>query len=320
MRIPGRSILLQEDEDEEEEEVKQLSELPPTAGAKSAVPAGQNGVAEEKNYSPPSSSSVAAPASPDMEPGVKAPPMGGASKGAMRKVVIEEDDDEDEEAEGEVVQGKETAVSGAPVQAESAVPPAPAVEEKAVAPPEVKAQGSTGGNGGLRRVPIEDDDEEDEQASGAALPVPSPAVPAMGSKEEAAPTPNVSSEVKAETPTTSAPAVVEEKEVLTPEVEARRLKELGNEALKAGKLEEAIRLYNESLSKDEGNVAVQNNRALAYLKKGNFQEAESDAEAVLKKEPQNVKVRHRLLMRTLGALETRRKVCGCVGHVRTVGD
>ena len=63
----------------------------------------------------------------------------------------------------------------------------------------------------------------------------------------------------------------------TPEQQADMLKNQGNEALKAGKEDEAIKLYSEAIEicKTE---AMLTNRAVAYIKKRKYKEALLDCE------------------------------------------
>ena len=70
--------------------------------------------------------------------------------------------------------------------------------------------------------------------------------------------------------------------------QAEEKKSAGNEALKAGEVDEAIRLYTEAidLSKNEGMFT---NRAMAYIKKRKYKEALFDCEQALYLNPQFAK-------------------------------
>lgn len=59
------------------------------------------------------------------------------------------------------------------------------------------------------------------------------------------------------------------------------LKNLGNEAMKAGRIEEAVDFYSQAITCDSSNVLFYNNRAQAYIKIGQFKKAEVDATHVI---------------------------------------
>ena len=63
------------------------------------------------------------------------------------------------------------------------------------------------------------------------------------------------------------------------------LKTQGNEAMKAGRCEAAIEFYSCAISCDPSNVLFYNNRAQAYLKIAQLNEAEADASYVIKHSP-----------------------------------
>ena len=71
--------------------------------------------------------------------------------------------------------------------------------------------------------------------------------------------------------------------------EAEVKKEEGNAAIRAGEWERAISCYTSSLALDPSLIASANNRSLALIKLGRFQEAIDDCSLVLSKEPSNVK-------------------------------
>lgn len=67
------------------------------------------------------------------------------------------------------------------------------------------------------------------------------------------------------------------------------LKDSGNTLFQAGKVEEAVKLYTQSIQAAP-TVAAHANRSAAHLKLCNWQEAESDATAAIRLEPGHVKV------------------------------
>ena len=71
--------------------------------------------------------------------------------------------------------------------------------------------------------------------------------------------------------------MVESSNDRSPEELAEEKKAMGNEALKANKIDEAIQLYGEAIDicKTE---AMLSNRAMAYIKKRKFKEALLDCE------------------------------------------
>lgn len=70
---------------------------------------------------------------------------------------------------------------------------------------------------------------------------------------------------------------------------AEKEKQKGNECMRSGELDEAIRFYSRSLSLFEC-PSVLANRCLAYLKYGSYERAVQDADAVLQRDAGNVKV------------------------------
>ncbi|KAK9823016.1 hypothetical protein WJX81_007094 [Elliptochloris bilobata] len=82
---------------------------------------------------------------------------------------------------------------------------------------------------------------------------------------------------------TAPPARVTE---LTP---AEAAKEEGNAAIKRGDVAQAEAHYSNALRLDAGLTSAHNNRALARLRLGRWADAEADCDAVLAREPRNVK-------------------------------
>lgn len=62
------------------------------------------------------------------------------------------------------------------------------------------------------------------------------------------------------------------------------LKSLGNECLKNGQMEEAIKHYNEAIEL-EPTAALHSNRSSAYLKLHKYYQADCDAREAIKLEP-----------------------------------
>ncbi|CAH3162104.1 unnamed protein product [Pocillopora meandrina] len=90
---------------------------------------------------------------------------------------------------------------------------------------------------------------------------------------------------------------------------ATREKEKGNEAFQSGHYSEALTFYCRSIELDPKAAAVYNNRALAEIKLGKFQEAVDDCDHVLSIEPKNVKayLRRSIAHRGKGLNEEARK-------------
>lgn len=70
---------------------------------------------------------------------------------------------------------------------------------------------------------------------------------------------------------------------------ATQLKDQGNAALSAGKLDEAVELYTEALAIDPENHVLYSNRSAAYAKAGKYLEALQDAEKTVSLKPDWVK-------------------------------
>lgn len=68
-----------------------------------------------------------------------------------------------------------------------------------------------------------------------------------------------------------------------------QFKTLGDNAYKAGKIDDAIQSYSEALNIDDTNVVCYSNRSAAYLKKGEAESALGDAESCLKLDPNFIK-------------------------------
>ena len=74
-------------------------------------------------------------------------------------------------------------------------------------------------------------------------------------------------------------------------LQAEELKKKGNEALKKGDVDEAIKLYTEAIQLDPSNHVLYSNRCAAYMKQEKFSQALEDAEATIKVKPDWAKVR-----------------------------
>lgn len=66
-------------------------------------------------------------------------------------------------------------------------------------------------------------------------------------------------------------------------------KEQGNEALKAGRFEDAVRSYTKAVEADSEDPTFYCNRAIAYTKMGHFEKAVSDAEDAIGVNPRHMK-------------------------------
>ena len=69
------------------------------------------------------------------------------------------------------------------------------------------------------------------------------------------------------------------------------LKDQGNKALSAGKVDEAVRCYTEAVALDPTNHVLFSNRSAAYAKKGNYESALQDACQTITIKPDWGKVR-----------------------------
>ena len=72
---------------------------------------------------------------------------------------------------------------------------------------------------------------------------------------------------------------------------AEELKKKGNEALKKGDADEAIKLYTEAIQLDPNNHVLYSNRCAAYMRQEKYSQALEDAEATIKIKPDWAKVR-----------------------------
>lgn len=75
--------------------------------------------------------------------------------------------------------------------------------------------------------------------------------------------------------------------------EAERLRLEGNEAFKAGRLEDAVQLYTRAIEADGTNSVIYSNRAQVYLNLKNFEQAVSDARISRTLSPMNPKAFYR---------------------------
>lgn len=72
--------------------------------------------------------------------------------------------------------------------------------------------------------------------------------------------------------------------------QAEELKKKGNDAMKKGKLEEAVQLYTQAILKDPTNHVLYSNRCAAYMKQEKYNEALEDASTTTKLKPDWAKV------------------------------
>lgn len=81
----------------------------------------------------------------------------------------------------------------------------------------------------------------------------------------------------------------DEQSLLNPELSEHH-KELGNEAMKAGKFPLAIEEYTTAIKWNPGNAALYSNRCMAYIKVIDLGSAQKDAEKGLQLDPNFVKL------------------------------
>ena len=74
-------------------------------------------------------------------------------------------------------------------------------------------------------------------------------------------------------------------------LKVEELKNSGNEALKNGRIDEAVNLYTQAIELDKENHVLYSNRSAAYCKGGQFEKALNDAETTIDLKPDWAKVR-----------------------------
>ena len=74
-------------------------------------------------------------------------------------------------------------------------------------------------------------------------------------------------------------------------LQVNQLKDKGNAALNAGKLQEAIKCYSDAINLDPSNHVLYSNRSAAHCKAGNYSQALEDAEKTVSLKSDWAKVR-----------------------------
>ncbi|NWZ22489.1 SPAG1 protein, partial [Asarcornis scutulata] len=88
--------------------------------------------------------------------------------------------------------------------------------------------------------------------------------------------------------------------------EFKTLKNEGNDFVKNGKYEEAVKKYSECMKLNDKECTIYTNRALCYLKLYKYEEAKQDCDHVLQIEDSNIKAFYRRALAYKG-LQVRKK-------------
>ena len=95
-----------------------------------------------------------------------------------------------------------------------------------------------------------------------------------------------------------------------PEAPGESHKVKGNEALKEGKYQDAVEYYTVAIGKNPSNPVYVANRAMAHLKLGNYELAEDDCTAAIKRDNKYVKAYLRRATREVSGWQLSRGVDG----------